>query len=132
MPEPLDAILAQLPRIRAAAQGMQDIVLANLAAIGEVPAPAGREEARAAAVLERFQECGLQNCAADDAGNALGLLPGTDGQTHVLLFSNVDTLLDPHAEPTLSLRPDEIIGPFVGDNALALAVLASLPSGSVE
>ena len=37
----METIVAALPRIREAARGMQEIVLANLVAIGEVAAPRG-------------------------------------------------------------------------------------------
>jgi tripeptide aminopeptidase len=36
-------------------------------------------------------------------------------------------LADEHVEPLLSFRKDEIVGPFLGDNSIALAVMASLP-----
>ncbi len=123
----IESILDRLPRLREEAQRLQDIVLANLVAIGEVPAPVDGEARRAAMVLERFGECGLQACAGDEFGNAAGMLPGSEGQANILLFSNVDTLAEGGAAPSLVLRPDELIGPFVGDNALALAAMASLP-----
>ncbi|MDD5676396.1 MAG: peptidase dimerization domain-containing protein [Kiritimatiellae bacterium] len=123
----IESILQELPRCRDEAQAMQDIVLANLVAIGEVPAPSRNEDRRIRMLLERFNECGLQTCSTDVFGNGMGMLPGTDGKTNILLFSNVDTLADEHFEPSLSFRKDEIIGPFIGDNSLALAAMTSLP-----
>ncbi len=123
----METIVAALPRIREAARGMQEIVLANLVAIGEVAAPRGQEAARVRMFLERGAECGLQSASADGAGNGLALLPGREGRSNILLFSNVDTLAETPAEPSLVFRADEIVGPFLGDNSLALAVMVSLP-----
>jgi len=75
MTSSMEAILNVLPRIRDEARGMQDIVLANLVAIGEVPAPYQHEEGRVRMMLERFSECGLQSCSADATGNGLAILP---------------------------------------------------------
>ena len=127
MTSSMEAILNLLPRIRDEARGMQDIVLANLVAIGEVPAPYQHEESRVGMMLERFNECGLQNCSTDATGNGLAILQGTEGKSNVFLFSNVDTLADEHAVPSLAFRKDEIVGPFIGDNSMALAAMASLP-----
>ena len=127
MTSSMEAILSALPNIRDAARSMQDIVLANLVAIGEVPAPYQHEENRVRMMLERFSECGLQSCSTDATGNGLAILPGTEGTDNILLFSNVDTLADEHAEPSLAFRKDEIVGPFIGDNSMALAAMASLP-----
>ncbi|MFH1476024.1 MAG: peptidase [Verrucomicrobiota bacterium] len=123
----MESILNALPRIRDEVRSMQDIVLANLVAIGEVPAPYRHEAGRVRMMLERFSECGLQNCSTDATGNGLAILPGTEGAANILLFSNVDTLADEHAAPSLAFRKDEIVGPFIGDNSMALAAMASLP-----
>ncbi|MCG2659776.1 MAG: peptidase dimerization domain-containing protein [Kiritimatiellae bacterium] len=123
----MEAILNMLPRVRNEARSMQDIVLANLVAIGEVPAPYQHEEGRVRKMLERFSECDLQSCSTDATGNGLAILPGSEGAANILMFSNVDTLADEHAEPSLAFRKDEIVGPFIGDNSMALAAMASLP-----
>lgn len=124
----IKTILELLPGIRDEARKMQEILLANLVSIGEAPASLRNEENRVQILLERFCECGFHNCSADTFGNATGLLPGDGHKKSILLFSNVDTLSDKHALPSLTFRQDEIIGPFIGDNSLALAAIASLPA----
>ena len=75
----IEGILSDLPRLREAAAAMQEIILANLVMIGEVPAPTGEEEKRVQFILQRFSECGLQNCSSDEKGNGYGVLFGEQG-----------------------------------------------------
>jgi len=123
-----ESIIRALPRLREAAEKFRDVLLANLVMIGEIPAPTGGEQARVEFLCQRFTECGLQNCAADEIGNALGVIPGTGDGGSIVLVAHVDTVFSAKTERTVSLRSDKVIGPGVADNSLGLAVLATLPS----
>jgi acetylornithine deacetylase/succinyl-diaminopimelate desuccinylase-like protein len=76
----------------------------------------------------RFAECGLSNCSSDEAGNALGVLPGTEGDSSILVVAHADTLPNDSGDHTIDVRPGKVVGPGVADNSLGLAVLATLPS----
>ena len=128
MSEYIDTIIANLPRMRDAAAGMQDILLANLVMIGEIPAPTGAEEQRIQLILQRLSECGLQNCACDEKGNGYGILPGESGARTLLISAHADTFVSDAVDQTIEVGKDRLVGPFVGDNSLALAAMVSLPT----
>lgn len=122
----LEQLVAALPLYREAAGRVRELMLANLTLIGETPAPTFGERARAQVLVERFAAAGLQACVVDGHDNASALLPGTSGGPALLLAAHADTL--PDNEPAdIQLRSDRVLGPFVGDNAIALAALATLP-----
>lgn len=124
----IDEILARLPEIRDTTFGLSEILLANLLMIGEVPAPTFDEEERVRLMQDRFSMCGLQNCSTDEVGNGVGIIPGTESEKSILLVAHVDTVFDRSVDHTISVQPDHVSGPSVGDNSLGLAVLASLPT----
>ncbi|MFH0881192.1 MAG: peptidase [Lentisphaerota bacterium] len=121
-------IRAVRPRPRQAAVDIREIMLANLVMIGEIPAPTFQESERIRHVLQRFMECGLQSCSTDDKSNGLGFLPGSDGARNILLVTNVDTFVADREDQTIEVFPDRLVGPFVGDNSLALAAMITLPT----
>ena len=121
-------IIKQLPHLRKTAQGLREILIANLIMIGQIPAPTFGEERRLKLLQERFSECGLQNCSSDEVGNGLGIIPGEDGERNVLVVAHGDTVFPEAVDHNITVRPDSIIGPGVGDNSLGVAVLATLPT----
>ena len=127
-PQGIDGILKRLPQFRDAAAAMQEIILANLVMIGEAPAPIGEEEKRVQLILQRLSECGLQNCSSDEKGNGYGVLFGEEGAQNILISTNADTYVSDVVDQTIEVGQDRLVGPFVGDNCLALAVMVSLPT----
>jgi tripeptide aminopeptidase len=125
--ESLNDIVAALPRYREAADGMREVMLANLALVGEIPAPTFLEEARVRWLVERFAESGLQDCRIDEKGNGTAVLPGTERKGALLLVAHCDTAVDRAENQDVEIKADKVIGPFAGDNSAALAALATLP-----
>ena len=123
----LDAIIAALPRCREAAESMREIMLAHITMIGEIPAPTFSEEKRVQMLADRFAELGLQSCSIDSKGSAAGILPGIDGHQNILVVANADTIVEDIQDQTIEFQTDRIIGPFVGDNCIGLAAMATLP-----
>ncbi len=121
-------VLSRLPEFRQAVAGLQEVLLANLVLLGEIPAPTFGEERRVNLFVERLAEQGLQNCAVDEWGNGLGVIPGREGREAILLATNADTFDSREIEQAIEIRADRVIGPFVGDNSLAMASLATLPA----
>ena len=122
-----DSILKQLSLFRRGARDIREIILANLAMISEIPSPTFDESARVAFFQQRLSECGLSNCSIDEAGNAVGLMPG-ERDNNILLVSHADTLFPKSVDHTVTLNPKTVRGPGVADNGLGLAALASMPS----
>ena len=125
-----ESIVKWIGDLPEALHGLQDVLLANLAMIAEIPAPTFDEGARAAFVQERFVELGYFDCSMDEVGNVAGVLPGsesTDGR-NILLVAHTDTAVAATVDHTVVVQPDRVTGPSVADNALGLAVVAAMPA----
>ncbi len=127
MNDAVQQIVAELPRMRSAAEQIRETVLANLVMIGEIPSPTGAEAPRVDFIIQRLAESGLQDCSRDEANNGFALLPGTEGKQTILLAANADTLVEEPEDQTVEIGEDQVVGPFVVDNSLALAGLVALP-----
>ena len=124
----IEQILADLPRLREAAAGLRELFLSDIVLIGEIPAPTEREWSRSQFVADRFVGAGLHACSVDEKGNAVGLLPGETGRKTLVLAAPMDTFVTEAGDQSIELASDRLIGPFVGDNCIALAALTTLPA----
>ena len=97
----LIAILDALPRYEERLSELSEIMLANLVMIAETPAPTFSEQRRTEFLLERFNEYELQNCSTDEAGNALGILPGELGDRNILVVGHMDTVFTESEDHTV-------------------------------
>ncbi len=123
-----DDLLAALPDLRAAALAIRDPLLSDVIALVETPAPTGHEEARADRLAARLTEAGADVGGVDEQRNVVAVLPGIEGARTLLVAAPLDALDIPDAQREVQLGRDELIGPFVGDNAIALAAMAALPT----
>ena len=124
----ITAIIDKLPRHLDAMQAMRETILANAIMVGEIPAPTYREKNRSQFLIDRFIECGLQNISHDEKGNAMGLLNGRAGKQTILLLAYLDTPYNESVDHTVSVNQDSLTGPAIGNNALGVAALATLPN----
>lgn len=123
----LDPILKQLPEYEQKARQLRETILANLIMIGEIPSPTFREERRMRFLVNRFSESQLINCSTDEKGNGLGIYPGRKGDNNIMVVAHLDSIFNEKIDHTITVHPNYVCGPGVGDNALGLALLASLP-----
>ena len=126
-----ESIVQRIGELPEALQGLQDVLLANLAMIAEIPAPTFGEDARATFVQERFAELGYSDCSMDEVGNVAGVLPGSENGTadrNILLVAHTDTPVAATVDHTVMVQPERVIGPSVAENSLGLAVVAALPT----
>lgn len=123
----LEDILKILPGLPERLTPIQETLIANLIMLSEIPAPTFVEAARVKMLLQRMVECGLNNVSTDEAGNGVGIIPGSDPDRNILLVAHADTVYSDKTDHSLSVLAEEIVGPGVADNSLGLAVLASLP-----
>jgi acetylornithine deacetylase/succinyl-diaminopimelate desuccinylase-like protein len=107
---------------------LRERLLANLVMIAQIPAPTGSEEQRVRLLLDRFNEAGLGDVAADEVGNAVGRLHGRLGQKNILVVSHLDTIFPASLDHSVTVEADRVIGPGVGDNALGAAIVSLLPA----
>ncbi|TFH05139.1 MAG: M20/M25/M40 family metallo-hydrolase [Spirochaetales bacterium] len=122
-----DAILDALPRYRERLAELTEIMLANLVMIAETPAPTFAEQRRMEFVLDRFNEYHLQNCSTDEAGNALGILPGRTGDRNILVVAHMDTVFTGKEDHMVTIQPGYVSGLGIGDDSLGVATVTTLP-----
>lgn len=128
MNKPYKSFLINMEKYDNSFDKIKDTIISNLIMIGETPAPTFEEGHRAQKVLNRFSEFGLQNCSLDEKGNACGIIPGTSGDSNILIVGHLDTIFPKTVDHTISLLPEgRVKGPAVGDDSLALAVMTTLP-----
>ena len=106
---------------------LREQILADLTMLAQIPAPTGEEEQRVRYVLDRFVEAGVPEVGPDEKGNAVGLLPGRRGERTILLVAHVDTIYARTVNHNVTLEPDRVIGPGVGDNSLGVAAISLIP-----
>ncbi|MGJ3244158.1 MAG: M20/M25/M40 family metallo-hydrolase [Opitutales bacterium] len=128
MPTPLPSILEVIPDWRERLEQIREIILANAVMFGEIPAPTFGEERRIRFLSDRFTEAGLSNVSIDEAGNGMAILPGKSGDGNILVLAHADTVFAEVVDHAMSVGPDRITGPGIGDNSLGLAAVASLPT----
>jgi acetylornithine deacetylase/succinyl-diaminopimelate desuccinylase-like protein len=124
----LDQILAALPEYRERIRDLREAILANLIMVGEIPAPTFAEEARVRFIQDRFIENQMQNVSTDEMGNAVGIHPGARGERNILVVAHVDTIYPETVDHSVTVEADTIYGNGVGDNALGVASMVSLPT----
>ncbi len=90
-----------------------------------IPAPTFREERRAAALQAALCQAGLTEVSRDQVGNVLARVPGGERGT-VVLAAHIDSVFPPDLNRRARRRGDRILGPGIGDNAVALAALVEL------
>ncbi|GAK52814.1 peptidase dimerization domain protein [Candidatus Moduliflexus flocculans] len=122
-----DELIAFLPQLESPLHEMQDIILANLVAIGEIPAPTFEERKRVEFLQERFTDIEMLDCSTDEMENVYAILPGETGEKHLLVTAHLDTIFPDDDDHTITMSADEVTGTAVADNSLGIAVMASLP-----
>ncbi len=123
-----DDLLERVDQLPGQLLPLREQLIANLVMLAQIPAPSGQEQQRVRFLLDRFVEAGLPQVAADDAGNAVGLMRGRQGHRTILCVAHLDTIVPAAVDHNVLVQADRVIGPGVSDNALGGAVLAMLPT----
>lgn len=108
-------------------QPLREQLLSNLVLMAQMPAPTGQEEQRVEFLLERFALAGLPSAASDEAGNAVGVLPGIDGKRDIMISTNLDSELAASVSHDVTVLSDRITGAGVAESPVCAASLALLP-----
>jgi tripeptide aminopeptidase len=120
------SLLMQNANIRAAFDAIrayEPSLIETQIRLSEIPAPAFKEEKRAAAVAQIFKEIGLQNVRIDKAGNVLGERPGSSPRPNLVLAGHLDTVFPEGTDVKVKRQGAVLKGPGIGDDARGLAVL---------
>jgi acetylornithine deacetylase/succinyl-diaminopimelate desuccinylase-like protein len=95
-------------------------------AIQAVPAPTFQEHERAALMQRIAAAAHLKDVDVDRAGNVLGRVPGTGDASPVVVSAHLDSVFTREEVTPARRSGSQLVGPGVGDNAVALAALAEL------
>lgn len=102
-----------------------DRIVKRAIEIQRIPSPTFAEDARAEYMIDQFQSSGFGRYEIDLAGNVLMRVPG--GRLPPLIISaHMDSVIPPSPEHPVTEMEGRIIGPGIGDNAVALATLLEL------
>jgi tripeptide aminopeptidase len=93
--------------------------------IAAIPAPTGAEARRAALVRAWWREDGWEDVAVDATGNVWALVRAGEGDA-VLLAAHLDTVFPADLPHVVHERDGRLVGPGVGDDAVALAALSAV------
>lgn len=122
-----DPILQAVPLYRDRLKAMKACILADAVMLGEIPAPTFGEERLVRFLKDRFTENGLDSISDDEAGNAIGLLPGKTGKRTLLVAAHIDKIWESGVDHTVTVAADRLMGPGVADNAMGVTALTALP-----
>ncbi|MFN8377283.1 MAG: M20/M25/M40 family metallo-hydrolase [Anaerolineae bacterium] len=96
-------------------------------AIQSIPAPSFAEGERARYVERLFCEFGLQDVGTDAVFNVFGRVRGAAEKARALLITaHTDTIFQADTDLTQRTEGDQIYGPGLGDNSIAVAGLLAL------
>jgi len=123
----LSRLLNEIPERIELIRQKRDSFLTDAVLLGEIPSPTFGEEERIRVVADRFTENGLSNPIVDEFGNASAQLPGTEGQSSILIMAHADCVFSPEVRHEIQVGSDSMTGPGIADNALGLAAMISLP-----
>ena len=110
--------------------------LEELITLTEIPAPPFGEDARGAAMMERFRMLGLTEVWKDAEGNVYGERPGKGDGPTLVLSAHLDTVFPEETDVTVQRDRQRLLAPGVGDNSVGLVtiltVLKALEEAGVE
>jgi tripeptide aminopeptidase len=93
--------------------------------MARIAAPPFGESARAAWLLERFRELGLDDVHNDDVGNVFGVHPGF-GRRYVTLSAHIDTVFPAGTPLNVRQQGSRLYGPGVSDNGAGVAAMLAI------
>lgn len=95
-------------------------------AIQAIPAPTFQEQERATLMHRIAAAARLEDVEVDSAGNVLGRVPGGGRELPVVVSAHLDSVFTREEVTPARKVGTQLVGPGVGDNAVALAALAAL------
>jgi hypothetical protein len=124
----MDKYLDILPTFVDKIREVREIIISNIALIGQISAPTFHERRRAEQLVERFAECQVDESTIDDFGNPIGVIRGSSfDKPAIFVVAHLDTFSEVLADQHYEVTDKIISGLGVSDNSAAVGVLASLP-----
>ncbi|MEC8420289.1 MAG: M28 family peptidase [Verrucomicrobiota bacterium] len=123
----LETLLNDIPRQIDSLRSVRETFLTDAVLLGEIPSPTFGEADRIRLVIDRFRENGLEEPTLDEFGNASGIIPGSSGESAILVSAHVDSVFSSDVRHVLEVGSDHITGPGIADNSIGLAAVVALP-----
>jgi tripeptide aminopeptidase len=131
--------LLEKPEMRKALQSVDDRasgIVEEWIRLVEIPAPSGKEQARAKYIRAEMEKLGLSDIRTDDFFNVSGVRKGTGGGPAVVFAAHMDTVFPEGTEIKVKRDGDILRAPGVGDdtsNLMAtLEMFRALNRGGVK
>lgn len=107
------------PEMRAALKSVDDRaagIVDEWIRLVEIPAPSGKEQARAKYIRAEMEKLGLSEIRTDDMFNVSGVRKGTGGGPTVVLAAHLDTVFPEGTDVKVKREGDLLRAPGVGDD----------------
>lgn len=115
--------------IRRQARTLADAVVDDAMAVASVPAPTGAEQRRALLLRDLLRRDDPGRLVyIDPAGNVVARIPGRRRDRSVLIAAHLDTVFGLDVPHQPKRDAGRLLGPGIGDNALAIAAMIALPA----
>jgi tripeptide aminopeptidase len=93
--------------------------------MAQVPAPPFGEGERGRWVADRFRKLGLKDVQVDEAGNVLGIYPGT-GKRYVSVSAHIDTVFPAGTALNIRRHGSRLYGPGISDNGAGVTAMLAV------
>jgi tripeptide aminopeptidase len=111
--------LLEKPEVNKALQSVDDrsaSIIDEWIRIVEIPAPSGKEQARAKYIRAEMEKLGLSDIRTDDIFNVSGVRKGTGGGPTVVFAAHTDTVFPEGTDVKVKREGDVLRAPGVGDD----------------
>ncbi len=115
--------LLERPDVHKALQSVDDRaagIVEEWIRLVEIPAPSGKEQARAQYIRTEMQKIGLTDIRTDDLFNVSGVRKGTGGGPTVVFAAHTDTVFPEGTDLTVKREGDILRAPGMGDDTANL------------
>lgn len=108
-----------------------DRIVTHAVEIQQIPGPTFEEGERSAYLERHFHSAGLEQISIDDLGNVYGRVGSSNG-AHIVVSAHLDSVFPSDTELRVRRQGSDLIGPGIGDNAIALSLMLELAIEAAE
>ncbi|MGD8552984.1 MAG: M20/M25/M40 family metallo-hydrolase [Anaerolineales bacterium] len=108
-----------------------DRVISRAIAIQQIPGPTFEEARRSEYLQEQFTDMGLDDVSVDSLGNVFGRTPAPE-RPILAVSAHLDSVFPLDTNLDIKTSGSDLIGPGIGDNAIALALMLEIAEQFME
>ncbi len=113
-------------RALAHVEATDDLTIADLITLTEIPAPPFAETVRGQAFRSMMEELGVDSSWVDGEGNVIALRRGSRSGRTIIFSAHLDTVFPEGTDVTVQVRGDTLKAPGVADDTRGLATLLAI------